>query len=89
MKNKFLVFLLLIIILGSVIFMILFNNYLNNILISSKKIDADIYFIKNEIDKNNEKLINIKEKNNIQSKSISNMDNYIDSLDRRLKEFEG
>lgn len=69
-------------------FLIIFNIYLNYIDKISKTIDNDIIVEKEYNEKLTNKLDEIKIKNNIQEKNLKNMNDYINLLNERIKEYE-
>ncbi len=88
MKNKVVIFILSVLILLMVGFILFFDNYLKSNDKLSIKIDNQIKNEENNIILNNNKLNKKISENNIKYKNVENMNNYIDSLNKRIKQYE-
>ena len=88
MKNKVVIFILSVLILLMVGFILFFDNYLESNNKLSIKIDNEIKNEENNIILNNDKLNKKISENNIKYKNVENINNYIDSLSKRLKQYE-
>ena len=88
MKNKVVIFILSVLILLMVGFILFFDNYLKSNNKLSIKIDNQIKNEENNIILNNNKLNKKISENNIKYKNVENMNNYIDSLNKRIKQYE-
>lgn len=88
MKDKVVIVILSFLIILVVSFMIIFNMYINKIDKISKTIDNDIMVASKDNNNLKLKLKEIKEKNDIQNENLENMNDYIDSLNKKAKEYE-
>ncbi len=88
MKEKITVGILTFLIILIIVFVMLFNNYLIKYDNISKTINKDIKLKEEKIKLNNEKLDKIKKENDLKYKNVKNMDNYINLLEERVKQYE-
>lgn len=88
MKNKVIGSIFIILIISSIIFMFLFIFKMENLKKESIKLDKEISSIEKSNEEKNNKLDEIKEKNYNQEKNINNMTEYINSLNKKVKEYE-
>lgn len=68
--------------------MIFFAIYLDKYKKIGLNINEKIQVKEKEIKLNNDKLNDLKNENTIKYKNVENMNNYIDSLNKRVKEYE-
>ena len=88
MKNKVVIGVLIALILLIIGFVIGFSSYFNKYYDISKTIDNDIKLKEEEIKLSNDELDKVKQDNELKYKNIENMNTYIDSLEKRVKEYE-
>lgn len=88
MKNKVVIGVLIVLILLIIGFVIGFSSYFNKYYNISKTIDNDIKLKEEEIKLSNDELDKVKKDNELKYKNIENMNTYIDSLEKRVKEYE-
>ena len=88
MKNRIILGILIILIVFILLFILLFDRYLDNINNLSNTINKDIKVIQKENDVASRKLKILKDKNDIESKNLENMNQYINSLNERVKNYE-
>lgn len=88
MKDKVVIVILSFVIILVISFMIIFDIYINKIDKISKTIDNDIMIASKDNNNLKLKLKEITEKNNTQKENLKNMNDYIDLLDKKAKEYE-
>lgn len=88
MKSKIVIGILIVLILLVIGFVIGFGSYFNKYYDISKTIDNDIKLKEEELKLNNDELDKVKRDNELKYKNIENMNTYIDSLEKRVKEYE-
>lgn len=88
MKRRVVIIILILLIISILGFIIFLPSYLNKYQNIKLTINERIYIKEEEIKLNNDKLVSIKNENSIKYKNIENMNNYIDSLNKRIKEYE-
>lgn len=88
MKNKVIGSIFIILIISSIIFMFLFIFKMEDLKKESIELDKKISSIEKSNEEKNNKLDEIKEKNYNQEKNINNMTEYINSLNKKVKEYE-
>lgn len=88
MKNRVIFVILSFLIIIIISFLIIFNIYLGNINEISKTIDDDIIVAENNNTNLKIKLEELKEKNKIQDENLKNMNDYINSLNEKVKAYE-
>ena len=88
MKEK-IISIILIVLIVFILFVITASgitiNKYNNI---SKTIDKDIETVKRNITEKEKEYKKIKDDNKVKNKQIENMNNYIDTLNQKVKEYE-
>lgn len=88
MKNKVIGSIFIILIISSIIFMFLFIFKMEDLKKEGIELDKKISSIEKSNEEKNNKLDEIKEKNYNQEKNINNMTEYINSLNKKVKEYE-
>ena len=88
MKNKVIGSIFIILIISSIIFMFLFIFKMEDLKKEGIELDKKISRLEKSNEEKNNKLDEIKEKNYNQEKNINNMTEYINSLNKKVKEYE-
>ena len=88
MNNKVIGSIFIILIISSIIFMFLFIFKMEDLKKEGIELDKKISSIEKSNEEKNNKLDEIKEKNYNQEKNINNMTEYINSLNKKVKEYE-
>ena len=88
MKNKVIGSIFIILIISSIIFMFLFIFKMEDLKKEGIELDKKISSIEKSNEEKNNKLDEIKEINYNQEKNINNMTEYINSLNKKVKEYE-